>query len=162
MILCRFIAHVEAQNWTAAGLDFVIVVTGVFIGIQVSNWNDDRALRERERVYLEQLLIDLESDRATAYHWIGILYTSMGYVERGEKAIARAAELEPGNANLHGEQSVLLARSGAREDAMLAALQQARLGNSMGHAPTVIRTSAAARLLKAGLAWPPACSPVSN
>lgn len=42
-----------------------IVVVGVFIGIQVSNWNDARALREREQVYLEQLLIDLESDRAT-------------------------------------------------------------------------------------------------
>ncbi|MAW78600.1 MAG: hypothetical protein CMI63_00030 [Parvularcula sp.] len=65
MLLRRVIEHVKAQNWTAVALDFVIVVVGVFIGIQVSNWNDARALREREEVYLEQLLIDLESDRVT-------------------------------------------------------------------------------------------------
>ncbi|WP_425411067.1 DUF6090 family protein [Hyphococcus sp.] len=65
MLLRRITEHVKAQNWFAVFLDFVIVVVGVFIGIQVSNWNDARALREREQVYLEQLLIDLESDRAT-------------------------------------------------------------------------------------------------
>ena len=65
MLLRRVIEHVKAQNWTAVALDFGIVVVGVFIGIQVSNWNDARSLQEREKVYLEQLLIDLESDRAT-------------------------------------------------------------------------------------------------
>lgn len=65
MLLRRVTEHVKTQNWTAVAIDFVIVVVGVFIGIQVSNWNDERALREREKVYLEQLLIDLESDRTT-------------------------------------------------------------------------------------------------
>jgi hypothetical protein len=65
MILRRVIAHVRNQEWAAIAIDFVIVVLGVFIGIQVSNWNEDRELRERERTHLEQLLIDLESDRAT-------------------------------------------------------------------------------------------------
>jgi hypothetical protein len=65
MILRRVMKHVRDQNWFAVAIDFLIVVTGVFIGIQVSNWNADRALHERERVYLEQLLIDLDSDRAT-------------------------------------------------------------------------------------------------
>jgi hypothetical protein len=36
MILRRVIEHVKAQNWTAMALDFLIVVTGVFIGIQVA------------------------------------------------------------------------------------------------------------------------------
>ncbi|HUH00039.1 MAG TPA: hypothetical protein VMQ83_12825 [Gammaproteobacteria bacterium] len=65
MLLRRVIEHVKTQNWTAVALDFVIVVTGVFIGIQVANWNEDRALRKREEVYLGQILIDLESDAAT-------------------------------------------------------------------------------------------------
>ncbi len=65
MILRRVIAHVRNQEWAAIAIDFVIVVLGVFIGIQVSNWNENRALRERERTHLEQLLIDLESDRTT-------------------------------------------------------------------------------------------------
>lgn len=42
MILRRVIEHVKVQNWTAVGLDFVIVVTGVFIGIQVWNRNEAR------------------------------------------------------------------------------------------------------------------------
>lgn len=42
MILRRITEHVSAQNWFAVGTDFVIVVVGVFIGIQVANLNDDR------------------------------------------------------------------------------------------------------------------------
>jgi hypothetical protein len=34
MLLRRMIEHVKAQNWFAVGLDFFIVVTGVFIGLQ--------------------------------------------------------------------------------------------------------------------------------
>jgi hypothetical protein len=34
---------VYAQNWFAVGVDFVIVVVGVYIGIEVANWNDVRS-----------------------------------------------------------------------------------------------------------------------
>ena len=44
MLLRRITEHVRAQNWFAVGIDFVIVVVGVFIGIQVSNWNDKRLI----------------------------------------------------------------------------------------------------------------------
>ncbi len=40
MILRRPSRHVKDQIWFAVGIDFFIVVIGVFIGIQVSNWND--------------------------------------------------------------------------------------------------------------------------
>ncbi len=55
MLLRRIIEHVKTQNWTAVGLDFIIVVVGVFIGIQVSNWNAARGERALERVYLQRL-----------------------------------------------------------------------------------------------------------
>lgn len=58
MLLRRVIEHVKAQNWTAVALDFCIVVVGVFIGIQVANWNADRALNKRA----EQSLIELRND----------------------------------------------------------------------------------------------------
>ena len=35
MLLRRVIEHVRDQNWTAIAIDFVIVVAGVFVGIQV-------------------------------------------------------------------------------------------------------------------------------
>ena len=37
--------RVKAQNWAAVGIDFCIVVVGVFTGIQVANWNDTRKAR---------------------------------------------------------------------------------------------------------------------
>jgi hypothetical protein len=55
MLLRRVIEHVREQNWTAVGIDFVIVVVGVFVGIQVSNWNESRAERARERLLLGEL-----------------------------------------------------------------------------------------------------------
>ena len=35
MILRRVIKHVRNQEWTAIAIDFVIVVLGVFLGLQV-------------------------------------------------------------------------------------------------------------------------------
>ena len=46
MRLRRIIEHLAAQHWTAMWIDLVIVVVGVFIGIQVSNWNQARARRQ--------------------------------------------------------------------------------------------------------------------
>jgi hypothetical protein len=42
MILSRVIEHVKKQHWTAVFLDFIIVVMGVFIGMQVNTWNGER------------------------------------------------------------------------------------------------------------------------
>lgn len=55
MLLRRIIEHVRTQNWTAVGIDFVIVVVGVFMGIQLGNWNEARALRAHERILLGEL-----------------------------------------------------------------------------------------------------------
>lgn len=63
MILRRLTEHVRAQNWLAVGLDFLIVVLGVFIGIQVANWNEARSLQREERGVVLRLLA--EADRST-------------------------------------------------------------------------------------------------
>ncbi len=60
MLLRRIIDHVKTQNWTAVALDFVIVVVGVFMGIQVSNWNDARAEQEDAGEALVRLEQDFE------------------------------------------------------------------------------------------------------
>jgi hypothetical protein len=59
MILRRITEHVKAQNWTAVALDFFIVVVGVFIGIQVANWNDAHQERATEATYLKSLQTDI-------------------------------------------------------------------------------------------------------
>src|SRR5512147_1965408 len=65
MIPRRVAEHAKAQNWFAVALDFFIVVIGVFIGIEVANWNQARQDRQEERRYYGQLLVDLRSDLET-------------------------------------------------------------------------------------------------
>ena len=55
MIPRRLIRHLKGQHWFAAWVDLFIVVLGVFIGIQVSNWNEARRDRQSEREYLDRL-----------------------------------------------------------------------------------------------------------
>lgn len=62
MLLRRITHHVKNQNWFAVFLDFVIVVIGVFIGIQVANWNEARAEAVREQEVLAAILDDLKMD----------------------------------------------------------------------------------------------------
>ena len=60
MLLRRITEHVKAQNWTAVALDFVIVVVGVFIGIQVANWNDARVEHEKKQLIHTRLQADFK------------------------------------------------------------------------------------------------------
>ncbi|GHF17814.1 hypothetical protein GCM10017044_10320 [Kordiimonas sediminis] len=59
MILRRFIEHVKDQNWFAVGLDVLVVITGIFLGMQVTDWNDTRKDAALEIAYLERLSGDL-------------------------------------------------------------------------------------------------------
>ncbi len=61
MLLRRVIAHFRKQEWTAIALDFLIVVVGVFVGLQVNNWNEARGEREREASYLAALKQDFSA-----------------------------------------------------------------------------------------------------
>ncbi|MCX7554748.1 DUF6090 family protein [Marinicella sp. S1101] len=62
MLLRRITKHVTEQNWFAVFIDFIIVVVGVFIGIQVANWNEARVEAEREQEVLIAILDDLKLD----------------------------------------------------------------------------------------------------
>ncbi|EED31846.1 hypothetical protein NOR53_3047 [gamma proteobacterium NOR5-3] len=55
MILRSLTKHVKDQNWFAVGIDFVIVVFGVYVGLQVQEWSDLRALEASEFQYLAEL-----------------------------------------------------------------------------------------------------------
>ncbi len=63
MILRRIIGHFRKQEWTAIAIDFVIVVVGVFIGLQAQEWSKRQDDRRRESQIVEDLLADLDIDR---------------------------------------------------------------------------------------------------
>jgi hypothetical protein len=56
----RFRAHAAEQNWFAAAVDLSIVMLGVFLGIQATNWNQTRLDRNRGAVYRQRLSDELQ------------------------------------------------------------------------------------------------------
>ena len=58
MILRRFIEHVSDQNWFAVGLDVCVVVVGIFLGMQVTEWNEARKTSETSVFIHGKLLED--------------------------------------------------------------------------------------------------------
>jgi hypothetical protein len=69
MILRRVTEHFRKQEWTAILIDLVIVVLGVFLGMQTSDWNAARAARANELAFLEAVSDDLrrEADNMRGY-----------------------------------------------------------------------------------------------
>jgi len=63
MILRRVIKHVRNQEWTAICIDFFIVVFGVFVGLQVQQWNEMRNDEGRAKAYLIRTQNDLNADK---------------------------------------------------------------------------------------------------
>ncbi|MEM9323754.1 MAG: hypothetical protein AAGA41_13040 [Pseudomonadota bacterium] len=102
MFFRKISKQLKDQDWTAVWIDFVIVVVGVYLGIQVDNWNDARADRDRAQVFADRLQSDLQTDIDRAGVRIAFNQDVLRY---GRKALAWL-EAEPREA---GGWSVLLA-----------------------------------------------------
>ncbi|MHA6288412.1 hypothetical protein [Maricaulis sp. CAU 1757] len=64
----RLIEHLREQNWLAVGLDFIIVVVGVFMGFQLTAWAQDQADAERAAVYRARLVAEIEQAHESLGH----------------------------------------------------------------------------------------------
>lgn len=60
MILRRLSQSFKEQNWMAIVIEFILLVSGVFLGMQVSNWNQERGERAAEIGYLGGLKEDVD------------------------------------------------------------------------------------------------------
>ena len=69
MILRRLSQSLKEQNWTAIVIEFVLLVSGVFLGIQVSNWNAERETRQKSEIFSARLRADLQVE-AWAYQYL--------------------------------------------------------------------------------------------
>lgn len=86
MRLRRITQHVKEQNWFAVALDFLIVVVGILIAFQITNWSEARGDKADARIALEQLEQDFEqildrTDRSIAAH--ARYLTAAGRIIRG-------------------------------------------------------------------------------
>ena len=59
MILRRLALRFHQQDWVAIGIELVVVVLGVFIGLQASNWNEELGTAAKARVFTARLKADL-------------------------------------------------------------------------------------------------------
>lgn len=95
MVIRRIREHVTAHNWFAVLVDLIIVIIGVFIGLQVSNWNAARIERGEARLYRALIVDDLRAneqelaERLTYYgqvraHALGAMAAIEGRAPRGE------------------------------------------------------------------------------
>jgi hypothetical protein len=64
MVVRRIRDHVAAHNWFAVGVDFLIVVAGVFLGTQANNWNEERIERSAAAESRREIVDDLKSNEA--------------------------------------------------------------------------------------------------
>ena len=85
MILRRVIKHFREQEWTAIFLDFLIVVVGVFVGLQVSNWNDDRSAKQTEHAYLVELRTEIAANNLIIEENLALMQIT---IESGERSLA--------------------------------------------------------------------------
>lgn len=83
MILRRIAASITNQNWFQVIIEIFIVVIGIFLGLQVTDWAEDRAEREQERNYLIRLHTDADQ----------LITLAEGYTERTENIRSSMMEL---------------------------------------------------------------------
>jgi len=94
MLLRRMIEHVRTQNWIAVFLDFVIVVVGVFIGIQVSNWNELRNERLASVSFEQRIESDLRNQIKEYDAMIGYYEAVRGSALRTFERLGEDADLD--------------------------------------------------------------------
>ena len=62
MILRKLAEAIRGQNWFTVVLEILIVVIGIFIGLQVDDWNEARLNDARSRLFTERLIADLREE----------------------------------------------------------------------------------------------------
>jgi hypothetical protein len=91
MILRRLAQSLREQNWATITIEFVLLVVGVFLGIQAANWNERRAEDVKAQAYLARIHINLQADLQSIERretlWRQVLVYGKGairYAETGE------------------------------------------------------------------------------
>ena len=65
MIFRRFLQRFKQHQWGAVATELAIVIIGVFIGIQVANWNEARADRAAYEAAIARLGAEIDTNLAS-------------------------------------------------------------------------------------------------
>ncbi|MBS0589341.1 MAG: hypothetical protein JSR65_01730 [Proteobacteria bacterium] len=95
MILRRFTANLRRQDWTAVAVELVIVVLGVFIGLQAQEWATARAEQQRADVLLQQLRRDLDIEKFTLKMMMDYQQVTLDYAKAAIKGLESPGSVDP-------------------------------------------------------------------
>ena len=76
MIFRRFNEHIRNQNWFAVGVDLIVVVLGIYVGLQADAWRSAQQERALEYEYLQRLVADMDKSIDAQLENIRLLDTS--------------------------------------------------------------------------------------
>lgn len=65
MILNRIATAIKSRDWAAVAIEFAVVVLGIFVALQVEDWNQERNDRRLEKVYLSRLIDETKANLET-------------------------------------------------------------------------------------------------
>ena len=93
LLLRRIGTHLREQNWFAVIAEFLIVVTGVFLGIQVSNWNaayqeqrDENLILQRLSEETDTLLLAVANEKAMLEERAALIMSAQPVIFSAEPA----------------------------------------------------------------------------
>lgn len=86
----RAIESLRRRAWGDTGIELVVVILGVFIGLQAANWNEDRLSAQRGIAFTERLKADL---RVEAWNW----EMQIAYYSQVRTSAIRAADALSGH-----------------------------------------------------------------
>jgi Family of unknown function (DUF6090) len=93
MIVRRLSKNLKDQNWTAIAIEFVLLVLGVFLGIQVANWNVERETKQKAAVFTARLKSDLRHEAFFYQYLIEYNRDVLTAAENAVKALTGKAPL---------------------------------------------------------------------
>ncbi len=102
MKLRRDAEHFKHLHWTTIAIDLVIVMVGVFIGMQASNWNSERETRQKSAVFTERLKADLKVE---AWGYLYLIEYNKDVLANARRALDALTDDHP----LSDEQFVIAA-----------------------------------------------------
>jgi len=83
LVVHQIFESFKTRNFSHIAVELFIVIVGVFIGIQVSNWNEERIERSRAHSYLERIRDDLDTDIQNFRDRLAFWQKVSGYGELG-------------------------------------------------------------------------------
>jgi hypothetical protein len=101
-LIHRALENLRRQDWTAIAVELVVVVLGVFIGVQASNWNAELETNQKAKEFTERLKSDLREE-AWAYEM------QVSYFSQVRDNAVRAADALEGYAPLDDEALLVAA-----------------------------------------------------